>query len=251
MLNASEFGGLRGANRIQDVISQGDHFLKSEGIRIREQSIEIFDLQRAFAVHAEKEEEDETVEDEPDDGTIPIEVIVDELGKFGTSVAQAITMTERRRKEESNILFWLISGRRRSDAQPLSKLKRKQAVLHLASDLAEQTEQIPGPVCATSLLRTLLEQCDGTGDETTVEACVGAIGTTDGSHFLSLTRTLDPQITPLSYALEKARENGWKKGWQTAFETQTLMSPSASRTFLEISEQFYIELLISRLFTEG
>jgi GTPase-associated system helical domain len=254
-LTCAEFGPLGETPRVEQAIRLAADFLAEEGARIRECSVKVPSLENMLntalqpAADEESAEEDDTAAatEEELEVSEQLERIVKALGKYGTAVNQALGLVESRRAEESNILYWLLSGRRRIGDSLLKQIKKQGAVIAIALELADLTSQVPGPASASPILLSLLEQCKDSVTEVSVEDCVGSVGHDDGSRYVSISKTLHPLITPMIYALEKAKENGWQKGWQNAFEVQTKLDPSKKRPALEITEQVYREALLSRI----
>ncbi len=257
LLMSAEFGSLAQNARVQDVVEHSYSFLVEEGIRLRERNINLPNLESLLGTALENptgekspEDEDETVDEEADaDNEIPapLQRIVRVLGEYGAAINEAIGAVESCRTEESNILYWLLSGRRRIQDSLLKQIKKQAAVIPIGFELAALTKQIPGPASASPILLGLLEQCKDSVADLSIEDCVNSVSAQDGDRFVSMSRSLQPVLMPLTYGLEKAKENGWKKGWQNAFQTQTGFDPAAKHPVLRIAEQVYREVLLSRV----
>lgn len=249
----ADFGALGDNNHITDVVAKARHFIIAEGIRVREEQLKLPNLGRSLQA-AMQPTHDEEAEDEEEPGAeleeSGLKGVVNALADYGEKIDESLALIEARRAEQSDILYWLLSGRCLIAGAPLKGLEKKQAAILIGAQLADLTRQIPGPASASAVLSTLLDQCKSTHTEqVTLEACIGSIETTE-SEFLTERKFVDPVITPISFALSKAEENGWKAGWENAVKTQTRKSASAKYAVLGISEQLYREILLSRAMGE-
>lgn len=254
----ADFGALADTNHITELITKARQFINTEGIRLREESIELPNLREALYTSLKPENENDGDAEEADtkeDGAesdASLRRIVGVLAEYGDKVERSLTSIEARRAEQSDILYWLLSGRRHIAGIPLNGLQKEQAVIFIAVELANLTRQIPGPRSATSILSTLLDQCKkSNADEVTLEACIRSIDAADGAEYLAKRKVVHSTITPISFALTKAEENGWDDGWENAFKTQTGKPANTKYAFLEIAEQLYREALLSRALGEN
>jgi hypothetical protein len=253
----ADFGALADTNHITEIVAKARQFIGSEGIRVREETLQLPNLGKALnsALEPESEEEDAEepdVEEEEDEADASLKRVVGALADYGDKMAQSLSSIEARRAEQSDILYWLLSGRRQISGPVLKGLKKEQAVIFVAAEFANLTRQIPGPASASAILSTLLGQCKNpNSDEVTLETCVKSIDATDGASYLSKRTVVHPVITPISFALSKAEENGWNDGWETAFKAQTRKSADSKHSVLKIAEQFYRETLLARALGEN
>jgi hypothetical protein len=233
-------------------VAKARQYLVEEGVRVREQFIRLPALRDTLQTAlADVNEEDPGTADnevgEDEDGEAALRRIVDALADYGDLVGDSFALIEARRAEQSDILYWLLSGRRHLSGVPLNGLRKEQAAIFVAIELATMTRQIPGPASASAILSTLLAQCkDGDTEHVTLEGCVKSIDPADGARHLAKRDVVHPVITPISFTLVKAEENGWGDGWQNAVKTQTRMTPNANYPILRIAEQLYREALLSR-----
>jgi hypothetical protein len=240
-------------------VTSARQFMGQEGVRVREESVKLPNLAKALQsalvpedvkkgpTDAEEEEEEEEEEEDRADGESSLRRVIDIIIDFGDKVEQSLTSIESRRAEQSDILYWLLSGRRHIADLPLKELKKEEAAIFIAIELAALTRQIPGPASASAILSTLLDQCKNPdSDEVTLEACIKSIDPKDGACYLANRNVVHPVVTPISFALVKAEENGWKDGWENAFKTQTQKTASTKYPVLIIAEQLYREALLAR-----
>jgi hypothetical protein len=274
----ADFGALADRDHVAELVTSARKFIGKEGIRIREESVKLPNLAKALQSalvpeDVEKDEEEEEAggeeaggeeaeeeeeaqeeaqeEEDKTDAESSLRRVIDVIADFGDQVEQSLTSIEARRAEQSDILYWLLSGRRHIADLPLKGLNKEEAAIFIAIELAALTRQIPGPASASAILSTLLDQCKNPStNEVTLEACVRSIDPTDGGRYLAKRNVVHPVITPISFALVKAEENGWKNGWENAVTTQTQKTANTKYPVLIIAEQLYREALLARVLGE-
>jgi GTPase-associated system helical domain len=251
----ADFGALSSMNHVTELVSKARECIGLEGIRVREESVQLPNLRDALnsALDLEKDDAEEPEADEEGpDGDEALRRVVKVLCDYGDKVGQSVVSIEARRAEQSDILYWLLSGRRQIGGVPLKGLKKEQAALLIAVELANLTRQIPGPASTTAILSTLLDQCKNpTATELTLEACIKSIDPADGAAYLAKRNVVHPIISPISFALVKAEETDWQDGWQSAFKTQTKKPANTKYPVLIIAEQLYRETLLARSLGEN
>lgn len=131
--------------------------------------------------------------------------------------------------------------------ETFDQVEKGRLALLAAHDLAKHTQTLPAPVSSRSILKTVVSRGKGSSQQSSTKGCLSKLHPGDGEMLLQGYKAHAPLFMPLTYALEKSCENGWGSGWETAFTAQTRMSANAARQFEEIAEQFYRELLLSRL----
>jgi hypothetical protein len=252
----ADFGALTETDHIIEVVTKARQFVAAEGVRIREESVELTNLREALQSALESKEEGDNAqipdaEKRAAKSEASLRRVVNVLADYGDKVEQSLASIEARRSEQSDILYWLLSGRRQIEGVPLNGIKKEQAVLFIAVELANLTRQIPGPASVSAILSTLLDRCrNSSANEMTLEGCVQSIAAADGAQYLAKREVVHPVVSPISYALAKAEETGWGDGWQSAFKAQTLTSASTKYPALKIAEQLYREILLSRALRE-
>lgn len=253
-ISTTSFGGHSKIARLTEVMNEAENHLLVEALRVRESAIELPDLAKLIASNptlsnglrkATAENEEEEAEETVDASDL-LHEFRKILTQYGFGAQQAATIMEKRRKEDTSILYWLLSGGRRSSAEPCSDSKRQGVVLRIAFDLAEQTEQLPGPPASSTIFESLLGQCKDTEAAISMKTCIGGIRPEDGEQYLTGVSACHPQIMPITFGLEKAREHAWKKGWATAFEVQTHLHLAEKIPYVTIAEQFYRERLLGK-----
>lgn len=252
-----EFGGLRGAERVDTVVVRARHYLLEEGSRVRDEQLRfpnmnellkspIKKLQTANKQHSESEESDNS--------SVALDIHNDlfaVLKTYASGLSEALNALEKRRLEESSVLYWLLGGRTLFSEEQFGGIDKARLALFAAHDLASQTQHLPGPASSRSILRTVIGAGKGKVHNSSIDACFGKLLDGDGEHLLKGAHARSPLFMPISFALEKKRENGWGGGWENAFNAQTKMASNSTRQLDEIAEQFYRELLLARLIREA
>jgi|GEM_PF-3326819 len=253
LLLCGEFGGLRGVERIDAVVVRARQYLVEEGTRVRDLALSFPNFNDLLKPAAKKLQAatKEKAAGEPDaDIDSSFEIHADTLNalkSFGTSLVQSLELLEKRRVEESSVLYWLLGGRALESEEPFNKIEKPLLAYIAAHDLASQTQQLPGPASCRAILKSVLTLGKGPAQQASIETCVSKVSSSDGQRLLTHARVLSPTFMPLTFGLEKAREVDWGTGWESAFTAQTKLKTNANRPIDEVSEQFYRELLLSRL----
>lgn len=257
----AEFGALGKNDHVEELVTKALHFVGDEGVRVREQGVRLPSLRKALGSVLDSRDgqehggsgdgEDPEEESDEDDIEKRLRDVIRVFADYGDKIEQSLTSIEARRAEQSDILYWLLSGRRHITGIPLRGLKKEEVAIFVAIELAKLTRQIPGPASAAAILSSFLEQCKNPDvNEVTLEACVKSIEPIDGTRYLASRNVVHPVITPISFAILKAEETGWNDGWQSAFKAQTLRTSDIRYSVLNISEQLYREALLSRALEE-
>jgi hypothetical protein len=254
LVACGEFGGLHGSKRIDAIVSRARQYLIEESTRVREHALNFPSLADLLApailkLQAARENEDGEQTDSDPNLNIHADTL-DALKTFGTNLTQSLELSEKRRLEESSILYWLLGGRVLNSDEPFKKIEKTRLAFIAAHDLAAQTQHLPGPASCNAILRSVVVLGKGTSQQASIQACLSTLSALDGEELLRHIKVLSPVFMPLSFGLQKAQEVNWNAGWEGAFTAQTKLKANASRSIDEISEQFYRELLLSRLLKE-
>jgi GTPase-associated system helical domain len=253
LLLCGEFGGLRGIERIDAVVVRARQYLVEEGTRVRDHALSfpnLTDLLKPATKKLQTATKEKAAGEPEADVDSSFEIHTDTLKalkNFGTSLIQSLELLESRRLEESSVLYWLLGGRALESEEPFSKIEKPLLAFIAAHDLASQTQQLPGPASCRPILKSVLALGKGAVQQASTETCLSKISSSDGQRLLVHAKVLSPIFMPLTFALEKAHEVDWNTGWESAFTAQTKLKTNANRPIDEISEQFYRELLLSRL----
>ena len=256
LLLCGEFGAFNSSNRIDAVVRSADEYLYTESTRIREQPVTYPDLSDLLKPAtkkiqaATKERAANEAEPEVDDCLAIDTDVLSALKTFGSALTKSLVTLEKRRLEESSVLYWLVGARALVTETAFRDFKKPRLALVAAHDLAKQTQQIPGPVSANAILLSVLALPAEQIEETTIESCVSALESEEAFRLVNGLASSDPVYMPIIFALEKAKEVDWGGGWQSAFAVRTKLRADAARPVAKVAEQFYRELLLSRLLRE-
>jgi hypothetical protein len=243
-----EISGVRSANRIDQVVQQTQHYLKAEGVRVRESNgktpvfqDEAFTKQLSglsahhgagLPTYAPQLEE-------------ILGKLSQAIGKFSKEVAKHIDEFAQVREEESDILYWLLGEKTRTNLK-YGELDLPRACFLAAYDLAEMTKLLPGPIGASLFLRKMLSNSlNGEKKKVTFSESVNSLTDDDRKAFIPRFTISDPIFSPLLFAVSKAEEGGGK-GWGAAFTTQTSLDPKKAIEPVKLAEQIYSEILLIR-----
>jgi hypothetical protein len=249
-VSCMEAAGLREKRRLDDVVNRCKAYLVEESVRVRDSENQISEFPyKSFAVAIAKFKSSYTDPEAfgaaVDDHLLKLNAALKEYTK---AVDETISRMERRRREESNILYWLFGQTTTTDRIPYSGLDKKVACLAAAVDLAKLTEDLPGPIGARSFIQRLIESASGKAPaSTSISDCVTA---TDEGRRSTLLEGYDSQedslFAPISFALAKANESGGDTSWQSAFKNRTELDPTKKMRPADLSELFYSEILLRR-----
>jgi GTPase-associated system helical domain len=252
-----EFGGLRGVERIDAVVVRARHYLHGEGSRIRDEQLRVPNMMELLKLPIKKYQaanKQRAEGEEPDNSVVALDIHNDlfaVLKTYASGLSEAINALEKRRLEESSVLYWLLGGRILFTEEQFEGIDKARLALFAAHDLASQTQHLPGPASSRSILRTVIGYGKGKVQNSSIDGSLGKLLNGDGEHLLKRAHSHSPVFMPISFALEKKRENGWGGGWENAFNAQTKMLSNSTRQLDEIAEQFYRELLLARLIREA
>lgn len=140
--------------------------------------------------------------------------------------------------ENTELLWWLLTGYSNDEEKAYSELLDKQAALLVGKDLAEIVQYKPGPYLAKNLLYKALAE---NGHEKYllreyIDVC------NDSTIEKMLSGKEDKVNTPILYALWKKMETG-EGNWIKAFERKFGHS-ELEYSGIEVAYQFYLECLI-------
>jgi hypothetical protein len=258
LLLSGEYGGMRGTARIDAVVLRARNYLFEEGSRVREEALQFPNMTELLKAPTAKVQaatkNGAPAAGEGSNSDVGLEIhgdLLKALKAYAAGMAQALNILEKRRQEESSVLYWLLGERTLTSEEPFEKVDKARLALLAADDLAIQTCHLPGPASCRSILNTVLGRGKGNSQQSSTENCIGKLTAEDGAKLLKRAKAYSPIFMPISFALEKNQENGWGGGWENAFTAQTKMAVGASRALEEIAEQYFRELLLSRLLSEA
>ena len=172
------------------------------------------------------------------------------LEKTTQSLGRTLITVDRRRREESDISYWLWSRATLQDSVPYAELTRGAACLVAAWDLASLTVDVPGPNSARAFMQSMIVSSEQfTSLSQSIADCVKELGESRGKSIVSKVAVRDPLLQPVSSALLQAEGADGGARWIDAFKRSTYIDPSTKLDLVDLSELFYTELLLSRVLT--
>lgn len=162
---------------------------------------------------------------------------VNEIAKFVSSMSQSETLNMKILHEDSQMLWWLLTGTADVLEQKYSEMDCKKAAILAGADLAKRVTIFPGPYAAKRLLSKVLEFAPEK-DEFTFDSFIEEL---DESVIYSVVDT-EESDTPVLYALKKKAENG-SGCWKNVF-SKKFSKTKPNYTVLEIAYETYLECLV-------
>lgn len=155
-------------------------------------------------------------------------------------------------REESNMLWWLISETSRDVDQRWSKMPLGMACVLTGKELADLTQTIPGPIAARAFLdRAVRSGRDKVAASISIADVVNDTDKTwRDSHFSKPLPVGLEGILPLTHAVVlsvKASDDG---AWRSMFKAATGIAASAKSSPDALAYQFYLEQLAVRSFID-
>lgn len=161
---------------------------------------------------------------------------VNEIAKFVSSMSQTETLNMKILHEDSQMLWWLLTGTADVLEQKYSEMDCKQAAILAGADLAKRVTIFPGPYAAKQLLSKVLEFASEK-DKFTFDSFIEEL---DESVIESVVNTEEID-TPVLYALKKKAENG-SGCWKNVF-LKKFSKTKPNYTVLEMAYETYLECL--------
>jgi len=155
-------------------------------------------------------------------------------------------------KEESNMLWWLISETSRDVSKRWSEMPLGMVCALTAKELADLTAIVPGPIAA----RAFLDRAIRSGRDRVAASIsiADVVNDTDkawrDSCFSKPLPTGLEGILPLTHAVVLSVRSSDDRAWRPIFKTATVIAATAKASPDALSYQFYLEQLAVRSFTE-
>lgn len=164
---------------------------------------------------------------------------VNELSSYANSLSKAVYEQQAIIHEDSQILWWMLTGYSDDDKARYSEINPLKAAILAGKDLANRINVFPGPSSAKAVLAKALEFA-GQQESSSLESYIDSV---DDIIIENLLRDYDDEYqTPILLALKKKLENG-KGNWMTAFSKEYEMKREKI-SVVEVAYEMYIECLI-------
>lgn len=155
-------------------------------------------------------------------------------------------------KEESNMLWWLISETSRDVNQRWSEMPLGMVCMLTGKELADLTRIIPGPFAARAFLdRAIRSGRDEVAASISIsDAVKDTAKTWRDSHFSKALPTGLEGILPLTHAVTLSVQSSNETGWKSIFKAATGIGATGKSSPNLLAYQFYLEHLTARSFIE-
>lgn len=140
--------------------------------------------------------------------------------------------------EDSQLLWWLLTGISDDFEVRYSELEPKKVAVLVGKDLARRVSLFPGPYAVKTLIIKMLDFV-GEQERFSFDEYIESVDDDIISGFVDEEAEVD---TPILYALKKRYENG-SKGWSTAF-SKRFSKKESSYTVVDIAYETYLECLV-------
>lgn len=142
--------------------------------------------------------------------------------------------------EELQILWWLLGSRAEGFDSNFEDIPAGSKSLVFATELADHTTLLPGPLSIKSLLS---HAGLGDGKKVVVPTVLGAIQV-DWLKKLVAGQTISPILHPLHFAIERQLENGEGREWVKSWANRVGLAENVSFTPLNLAVLIYRERLL-------
>jgi GTPase-associated system helical domain len=248
-VSCTEAQGLRQDGRLQGVVDEIMQYLATESARVRDDQVTVSDIEAAeldkLLVAARSSSADPTSVWPNTEGVL--QKLIAFHAKHTRSINEAITVVQRRQREESDILWWLFSEHT-IDGQAFSDLTVGEACFRGARDLATLTRDLPGPFAAPAFLKKMLSISKKSRPSAitvtkAVDTCPLDLKR-QWANELSLQHI--PELSPILFALTKSVEAGGSTEWTDAFQNSTGLRADGGLSPGQLAQQIYQEALLQR-----
>jgi len=252
-VSCADAQGMRKSNRIQSVVDATTKYLAEESVRARKVALDAktSDIDTAALTKLLGAKGGQTITDANSVWTAT-DAIFKELitlhSKHTEAIAKALKQMFRREKEQSDILWWIVSEHTLDGTKSFADLKVPQACYWGAVDLNDLTLFLPGPLGGPAFLHKMLRSAKSKLPTTVkVSECVDSCEPDWKKKWLGhITAPVLPDLCPMLFALAKSVEVGDAKTWMPAFTHATGLSENAKTEPARFALQVYSELLLLR-----
>ncbi|MFQ0829074.1 GTPase-associated system all-helical protein GASH [Serratia fonticola] len=166
-------------------------------------------------------------------------------------VARALTAFNHQAKlmrEESQMLWWLISGYSKTFERSFAEFGPQQAALVGAMDLGTLTTQSQfGPISTPAMLERIIASAKKTKGQQARELVAAIDGfVIEDLKCLEVPTHLPAKLAPVTSAIELARTMGISR-WHSQFQAVTGLEPSIQFDSISLAEQLYREYMLGKL----
>ncbi len=252
-LNCASYAGIR-RPPVEDFLEQARSYLYNKSASLRQQS----PLKRPNEETLTGVVEDLKSACQSNELTKLAEPLLKALRSIEGKLNELITYSDslrieqELRREESDVLWWLVGGHSRDLKLPFSDMKHPASCLIVGKELADLARLLPGPFAAEAFLSAVLAAAQI--DSATAVSLAEAVTTTPAEWRPTLSNALGIELVsdlcPVHLALRKYVEADGRKTWQTLFHTATSLKASEVLMPSSLALQVYHERLFLRSLSE-
>jgi hypothetical protein len=181
----------------------------------------------------------------PKEAALAIRAVITQINHL---VKRLATFDERQQhfREESNVLWWLMSGHSRDLGRPFDA---SSVCVIAGKELADLSASAVGPYAAKGFLDRVLRMVDPKSAESVqISSAVNALDTTWRANWASGDFAFGAQdFCPIALAVREAARSE-KSTWQATYKKYSPVGPTTRIGSLDLAHQVYEESLLLRFF---
>lgn len=173
-----------------------------------------------------------------------VKVVARDTNRIVVDVNKAL----QHRREESDVLWWLLPGYLDELDLQVSALSQHDVVLVIGAELSSKILSLPGPLSAKAFLGKMISYADRVDADLTInKAIINENNSKWRLKVSELFHDVSPSYSPILYGVCKSVELNDANGWAQLFEATTSISAESIVTPLDVSYQVYLEYILLKL----
>lgn len=164
-------------------------------------------------------------------------------------IIEQVSEINRIRLEESQLLWWLISGWSEINKCSYKSLNKEKACLFIGYEMAELVQVFPGPYAAESIVFRMIELCKGSKASLKFSNLVQAVTPSFSELLLrQYAKQGNLKLLPLSMAIKYANNTSSPAEWINKYTIESNNIDIVDKEFTpsEFAKQLYYEVLTQR-----
>jgi hypothetical protein len=244
---------MRRAQRLQGVVDETSKYLVEEAVRARNVNIDskALDLDASGLATLLGSKGGVAISDVNSVWTATETIfrhLIASHSKHAKSLVTVLNQIYQAGKEQSDILWWILSEHTLDGVKSFSDLTVAEACFWGAGDLADLTIFLPGPLGGPAflhrMLRTVKAKLPGSLE---ISECIEACKLDWSQKLVAEIEVQQlPDLCPMLFGLAKSVEVSGGNSWITAFENLTGLKGNAKAAPVRLASQIYNELLLLR-----
>lgn len=178
----------------------------------------------------------------------PMDAFTAQVLKALSAINVSFTNAIRYQREETDVLWWLFGSASRDQRRAFSEIGARAIPLVAAKELGDLTATTPGLPAANAFLQRAIELA-GTRADAPV-ALLDAVNALDRALRQEWAQSLNngrlADLSPVSAAVNSSVSVPHDDQWSVSFQTQSGVDPKTPWPTIDLAQQFYSELLLSR-----